>query len=712
MHLPKLNIPKKYIKVGAWILGILLVLLLILGSIAYSKREALLKQMIAKAITKADADYGLTVKIGTAGFSGLSTVHMEDIAVVPKDRDTLTTIKDLTIGVKLWPLLFGNVKLAEIGLNSGKVSVVLRDSLTNLDFILKRKKKDKKDNSSKIDLSEIAHNVMNQILDKIPDNMEIKDLLFTLNDNDTAKLNFLTTTATIDDGDLKSTILVNSDQATWHVNGKVNPGSQKMDVLFFADNQRVELPYLENKLHAKLSFDTVRTELKSADYSGDNYKITGSWSIKNLLLNHPKIAGNDIVVKNAKIDADLLIGENYVALDSTSTVFLKDAAIHPFLKYTLSPNKIYEVKLHADEQDAQSVLNAFPQGLFESLEGLQVKGKIKYDLNFYLDSSEPDSLRFNSTLTPYNFKIVKWGKTNLQKINSSFVYTPYEYGKPMRDIVIGPSNPNFTPLSEISPNFKNALLTSEDPSFFTHHGFVEESIRKSFVINFKEKKFVRGGSTISMQLVKNVFLSRNKTLARKAEEILIVWLIENNRLISKSRMLEVYFNIIEMGKNIYGIGEASRQYFGKSPSQLNVGEGIFLANIVPRPKIAMFKFRGDGGLKDYMLPYFKFMGRIMARRGLTPADTSGYGFYDVRLREGLRQYLLPDSATVDTTAFDVDTDAPVVMQDESKNLFDKLFGKSKKDTTSRPAVQDTVKKTKRELRRERREQKKRENELN
>ena len=247
----------------------------------------------------------------------------------------------------------------------------------------------------------------------------------SLNDNDTAKLNFLTTTATIDDGDLKSTILVNSDQATWHVNGKVNPGSQKMDVLFFADNQRVELPYLENKLHAKLSFDTVRTELKSADYSGDNYKITGSWSIKNLLLNHPKIAGNDIVVKNAKIDADLLIGENYVALDSTSTVFLKDAAIHPFLKYTLSPNKIYEVKLHADEQDAQSVLNAFPQGLFESLEGLQVKGKIKYDLNFYLDSSEPDSLRFNSTLTPYNFMIVKWGKTNLQKINSSFVYTPY-----------------------------------------------------------------------------------------------------------------------------------------------------------------------------------------------------------------------------------------------------------------------------------------------
>ncbi|WP_245735277.1 transglycosylase domain-containing protein [Pedobacter hartonius] len=672
--------------------------------------------MMARAIKKADTDYGLDVKIGQAGFSGLSTVYMKNISVVPKDRDTLTTISDITIGVKLFPLLFGNVNIAELKLNTGRLNIVLKDSLTNLDFILKRKKKDNPENKTKTDLSELAHDLLNQVLDKIPEDMEMKNLLFTLNDNDTAKLSLLTTTATIDGGELKSTILVNYNESTWHVNGKIKPSKQQMDVLFFADNKKVELPYLERKIHAKLSFDTIRTELKNADYSGDNFKITGSWSIKNLLINHPKIAANDIIVRNAKIDADLLIGSNFVALDSTTTVFLKDAAIHPYLKYTLSPNKIYEVKLHADEQDAQAMINAFPVGLFESLEGLQVKGKVKYDLNFYLDSSTPDSLKFNSTLTPYDFKIVKLGKTDLQKINSVFVYTPYERGKPMRDITIGPSNPNYTPLSEISSNFKNALLTSEDPSFFTHHGFVEESIRKSFVINFKKKKFVRGGSTISMQLVKNVFLSRNKTLARKAEEILIVWLIENNSLISKQRMLEVYFNIIEMGRNIYGIGEASRQYFGKSPSELNIGEGIFLANIVPNPKIAMFKFQGDGSLKDYMLPYFRYMGRIMARRGLTPADTSGYGFYDVRLREGLRQYLLPDSAKVDTSAFDSDAEStapPVNMQDESKNLFDRLFGRSKKDkdTTARNlGLQDSLKKSKKDLRRERREKRRLEKE--
>lgn len=711
MHLPKVNIPKKYIKTGAWILGILILLLVIAGTIAYNKRDALLQRIMAKAIAKADQDYGLAVKIAEYGFNGLSTVHMKGISVVPKDRDTLADITDMTIGVKLLPLIFGNVKLSEIGLNTGKLNIVFRDSLSNLDFFLKRKKKDDPDKKGKTDLSALAHDLLNQVLYKVPDNMEVKDFLLSVNDNDTARLSFLTTKATIDDGELNSTILVNGTESTWHVNGMVKPGKKQMDLMLFADNKKVELPYLNRKLHAKFSFDTVRTELKNADYSGDDFKISGSWSVRNLLINHPRIASNDIVVADAKIDADMLIGKNYVALDSSSTVFLKKASIHPYLKYTLSPNKIYELKLHAPEQDAQEILTAFPQGLFESLDGMSVTGKISYDLNFYLDSKIPDSVKFNSALTPHGFKILKWGKTDLQKINKDFVYTPYERGKPMRDILIGPANPNYTPLSEVSSNFKNAILTSEDPSFFNHKGFVQESIRKSIAVNYEKKKFVRGGSTISMQLVKNVFLSRQKTISRKVEEILIVWLIENNNLVSKNRLLEVYCNIIEMGQNIYGIGEATRYYFGKKPSDLNIGEGIFLANIVPNPKIALYKFKDDGTLKDYLYPYFKFIGKIMAGRGLTPVDTNGYGFYNVQLREGLRKYILPDSTSIDSNLLDSDDPLPAIeTNDASKSLFDRLFGRQKKDTTSVQPVKADTAKTKKELRQERREQRRKEKE--
>jgi len=714
MRIPKINIPKKYLKIGAWVLGVFLIVCIALGAVAYSKREALLKKMVAKAIAKADKDYGLDVKIGSAGFTGLSTVKMTAISVVPKDRDTLSNISELRVGVKLWPLIFGNVKLAELKLNNGFVNVVLKDSVTNIDFILKRKKKDSTATRSKVNLADIASNILNEVLYKIPDDMDVKNMVFKLNDNDTARLSFATV-ATIDGGDLKSTINVNNGESTWHLDGEVDPGNKQLSINAYADGKKLELPYLNNKLHAKLSFDTLQTELKNAKYSGDDYKISGSWSVKNMLINQPRIASNDIIVQSAKLDADVLVGPNYIALDSSSTAYLKNASIHPYVKYTLGKNKIYELKLNAEEQDAQAIFQAFPQGLFESLDGLKVQGKIKYNLNFYLDTAIPDSVKFSSTLTPVDFKILQWGKTNLQKINNPFVYTPYEYGKPMRDITIGPSNPNFTPLNAISKNFINAVLTAEDPSFFTHNGFVEESIRKSIAVNFKEKKFKRGGSTISMQLVKNVYLSRQKTLARKAEEILIVWLIEHNHLVSKQRMLEVYFNIMELGQNIYGIGEASRYYFGKQPADLTIGDGLFLASIVPKPKASMYKFMADGSLKPYMFNYFRFMGNIMARRGLTPSDTSGYGFYNVRLREGLRRYLAPDTAVVDTSAFDNDDDAdvaPVVMQDKNKNLFDRIFGGGNKDTANRTGAKpaDTTK-SKKQLRQERREQRRLEKEL-
>src|SRR5690606_22016465 len=264
-----------------------------------------------------------------------------------------------------------------------------------------------------------------------------------------------------------------------------------------------------------------------------------------------------------------------------------------------------------------------------------------------------------------------WGPTNLEKINSTFVYTPYEYGKPMRNIIVGPANPDYTPLEEISPNLKNAILTAEDPSFFSHKGFVEESFRKSIATNFKEKAFKRGGSTISMQLVKNVFLNRQKTLVRKIEEILIVWIMENTHVSTKQRMFEVYLNIIEWGRNIYGIGEASRYYFAKHPSQLSLGESIYLASIVPRPKSGLYFFEPDGSLRSGLRGYFKLIGNLMAKRGWTERDTNAYEFYNVRLKESLRRGTPVDTVGIDSLLFEEETE-------EQQNLLERIFGKREK----------------------------------
>ena len=250
------------------------------------------------------------------------------------------------------------------------------------------------------------------------------------------------------------------------------------------------------------------------------------------------------------------------------------------------------------------------------------KGILVIHYIFKYNNHSPNVLVFESKLKPEGLKITKYGEADLNKINGEFVYRAIDKGVLQRPISVGPSNPNFTPLSAISPYLQKCVLTSEDPSFFNHRGFINEAFKQSIAKNIRTKKFSRGASTISMQLVKNVFLSREKTLSRKLEEILLVYILENNRISSKERMLEVYFNIIEWGPNVYGIGEASHFYFQKRPIDLSLNECLFLATIIPKPKGFMYRFDAEQKLKKFATQQNDFLTRLMLRRSiLTPNDT-------------------------------------------------------------------------------------------
>lgn len=141
---------------------------------------------------------------------------------------------------------------------------------------------------------------------------------------------------------------------------------------------------------------------------------------------------------------------------------------------------------------------------------------------------------------------------------------------------------NYTKLKNVSPYLKKAILLTEDSLFYEHKGFDWDSIQRNYEANKKAGKYKRGGSTITQQLAKNMFLNSDKTLTRKVLEALITMKIE--RTISKNEIYEKYLNIVEFGKNIYGIKQASYHYFKKSPSQLNVVESSFLAMLLPNPK--------------------------------------------------------------------------------------------------------------------------------
>jgi monofunctional glycosyltransferase len=150
-----------------------------------------------------------------------------------------------------------------------------------------------------------------------------------------------------------------------------------------------------------------------------------------------------------------------------------------------------------------------------------------------------------------------------------------------RTLTIGPQNPYWTPIATASRALVVCVVRAEDAKFFQHDGFDWDQVQDSLETDLEKGAYKRGGSTITMQLARNLFLWRSKSIPRKALEVYLTWRLEHT--LSKQRILELYLNTAEWGPGIYGIGEASRHYYAKPPSALTLGESAMLAAILPSP---------------------------------------------------------------------------------------------------------------------------------
>jgi monofunctional biosynthetic peptidoglycan transglycosylase len=140
----------------------------------------------------------------------------------------------------------------------------------------------------------------------------------------------------------------------------------------------------------------------------------------------------------------------------------------------------------------------------------------------------------------------------------------------------------WVPLSQISAHLQRAVIAAEDASFFIHEGFDWEGIRDAAIDNLEAGEMKRGGSTITQQLAKNLYLSSERSLLRKAREALITRSLEHR--LTKERILELYLNVAEWGRGVYGAEAAARHHFGKSAAELTVDEAAWLAAILPSPQ--------------------------------------------------------------------------------------------------------------------------------
>ena len=588
-------------------------------------RNEVLKQTIAKVSFEMATEYNSTFTVKEASFVGLSSLRFSEIVLAPKNADTLFNIQKMTTSVNLWRLLVGDIQLGTLEIEDGYVQLIKNKNGRNFDAFLKKDKTTTAENQKK-DYAKVAYRIISKVLNLVPTDMKVENLSFRLDDNGKkTTINFQK--LRLVNKQLETSVKIETKAFTQRIRiaGLADPRNKTADIRFFnIDTGAIKLPYLDERYGLKSSFDSIRLNIQNIDKSGSELHLDGFASIANLIINHKKIANKDVVIKNAKFDFRFLLGSDFISIDSSSIFQFNKVKFHPYLAYETEADTIYKLKVAIPKMKAQDFIVSLPDGLFTHFQGMEAEGNFEYKLDFMFNKNKPNRLVFDSKLKKENLRITKYGEANLNKLNGEFVYRAIIQNVQQRPVLVGSANPNYTLLNQISPYLQKCVLTSEDPSFFSHRGFINEAFKQSILKNIRTKKFSRGASTISMQLIKNVFLTREKTVSRKLEEILLVYILENNRIASKERMLEVYFNVIEWGPNVYGIGEAAQFYFQKSPANLTLKECLFLATIVPKPKKFMWQFDNEGKLKSFAKQQQKFLSNLMLRRGLLiPEDTIG-----------------------------------------------------------------------------------------
>lgn len=606
---------KKFLK-AVIIVCILLITAFVL---LFSFRNSVLQYVIEKYQTKFRESYRTSLSIRNSQFISLNTIQVQNLVLVPLGRDTLVTVHSVVTSVDLLHILFGKIKLNKLEVEDVHLTLVKKDTIDNYSFLFRKNPGPLSKTSAKtISYAETFNKLINSFFDKIPKAISINAIRLSVNRND-QHFQLEIPAFRVHEEKITARVIDSSTdkKKVWGIEGTIDASNEKLNVVVYSENVTgVEIPFLYTRYGLNASCDTLRLTLNQKEFGRGELRLEGQAKVTNLFVRHAKLSPSYVIIKKAGINYNIQVGANSLMLDSSSVITINKVSFQPFVRYVKNSPQEKEITLNikSPKMVSQDFFESLPLGICENLFGIQTEGYLTYLLNFTINTLNPDSLHFESSLRKEDFKILKYGSAYIPKINASFSHTPYERGGPLRTFVVGPENPDFTPYDEISDYLKYALLTSEDGNFFYHKGFNEEAFAKSIATNFKKGAFVRGGSTISMQLVKNVFLTRNKTISRKLEEALIVWLIENNNLSTKQRMYEVYLNIIEWGPNIYGIKEASEFYFAKKPSELSLSESIFLTSIVPRPKFFKYSFDEAGNLRGFLAGYYKLVANRLMRK--------------------------------------------------------------------------------------------------
>ena len=593
---------KKALRIG-------LLLLVLIISLLFLSRNLIVKKIFSKSSARVKNRYGLTVTASAVEVKGLNTLQLQNLLIV--DTDTLLCSESFRIKLNPFHLVLLKINPKQIDISRTTINIDNLIALASKHTLQSANEKKNESSSNKR-----LYRLVKAFFGLSTATFNINNLHFTYSDSAyTGKVtiekwsyinNNFTSTLNLNDGNRTSRVTIT---------GTTSKRKNSITATVTSEQPEAYIPFTTPVLGAKASFKKIFLDLNATHIEPNRIELNLVSSINSLLLDGKRIAQMPVIIDSCRANMQIRAMPNSFVIDSLSTVSLNCFKANLGFEYHPLPNRYVWFTLNIGENSWQSLFDALPKGLFTNLLGIKANGTFSYSLQVGVPLTNPDSLTIAPNLKSKGFYVLSYGNTNLAMLADTFTHRAYIDNVYVRDIKVNPKSASYAPLDQISPYLQWAVITSEDGGFYNHRGFSLDGITYAMACNIREKRFARGGSTITQQLIKNVFLNQSKNIGRKAEEILITWITENSGVVSKERMLEVYLNIIEWGPDVFGIREASQYYFGKKPSSLTLPEALFLAYIIPRPAKFRYLFDTEGKLKPFVTESFMFVANKMLNRG-------------------------------------------------------------------------------------------------
>jgi hypothetical protein len=411
----------------------------------------------------------------------------------------------------------------------------------------------------------------------------------------------------------------------WQASGWVDPEQRSASIALNAE--RFTFDRIAPVLARSAVIDYDQTSVDAAlqiDYASGRAALDGHFQVSGLNVSHPMLASKP--VRNIELGGEIAGSFD----DASRTLIIDRAKLHSRgvdyriegsarMPGGIDPNGVRRERWHVGGRfdipalPCQRMLDGIPDELVPYLDGAELAGTFDTALRFDIDWADLQATQLGGRVGIWGCRVRRMpAESSVARLRNTFTH----YVEVERDnwmaFDVGPSNPDFVPLAEVSPYLFKSFTTTEDGAFYSHRGFIKSEFRTALVRNLEKGYFSYGASSITMQMVKNVMLYSEKTLSRKLQELFLTWYVETG--LSKERILEIYVNVIEYGPGLYGIGPAARRYFGKHPRDLNPVEAAFFSSILPSPKLRYRQYCEDK-LSKYTESKIPRILDLMLKRG-------------------------------------------------------------------------------------------------